>query len=375
MLLLSSRPAVRLADIWPSCLAAISGEENSLELQTVAKAAVLVVDGMGSLNLGDMKGHARWLSDTWQKRRIVADSGFPSTTASALASLMTGADSGQHGLVGYCVRDPDSGDLINHLKSWGSKISPDSWQLSETIFEKAAKKKIPSLAMGEHRFVGSDFTTAVWRGSTFIGTDSLEHQFELMRDFFNANDRGLVYLYWPALDRAGHAFGVGSDAWIRRLEELDRALARLDDFLRGDEGLIITADHGMVDVREDRKFIVERDSPLLSGIDAWGGEPRALQLYLENPGATREKVEHWASFLGDHARVLSREEAINSGYFGPVREIVAPRIGDILVLANAESAFYRADYGPLQSKKMVGQHGSFSRAEREIPIIPIGAWL
>ena len=375
MLVLPSKPLVRLADIWPSCLAALDGEPNLLNLRPAAKAAVLLVDGLGAINLRDREGHARWLCEAWRKRDLVADSCFPSTTSSALASLMTGADSGQHGLVGYKIRDPDSGSLVNHLKSWGPSISPSSWQLSETIFQKALNKKIPSLAMGEHRFVGSDFTEAVWRGATFVGTDSLEHQFKLMRDFFDANDRGLVYLYWPALDRAGHASGVGSDSWTRKLEALDTALGSLDRILKPDEGLIITADHGMVDVPIEGKLMIEPRSPLLKQVSEWAGEPRAVQLYLENSDLSAQIAEQWSSFLDKSATVLTRHEAIHGGFFGQVADKVAPRIGDILILAHKKKALYRTDLGSIQSKKMVGHHGSISSEEREIPIIPIGAWL
>lgn len=375
MLVLPSKPSVRLADIWLSCLAALDGEPNLLNLQPAAKAAVLLVDGLGAANLRDREGHARWLFEVWRKQGLVADSCFPSTTSSALASLMTGADSGQHGLVGYKIRDPDSGTLVNHLKSWGPNISPSSWQRSETIFQKALTKKIPSLAMGEHRFVGSDFSEAVWRGATFVGSDSLDHQFKLMRDFFDANDRGLAYLYWPALDRAGHASGVGSDSWIRKLEALDRVLASLDKFLKPDEGLIITADHGMVDVPTEGKLMIEPVSPLLAQVSQWAGEPRAVQLYLENPDLVAEKAEQWSSFLDDRATVLTRHEAVDGGFFGQVADEVAPRIGDILILASKKTALYRGDLGSIQSKKMVGQHGSISPEEREIPVIPVGAWL
>jgi hypothetical protein len=228
--------------------------------------------------------------------------------------------------------------------------------------------------MGERRFDGSDFTKAVWRGATFLGTDSLADQFKRLREFFDDNEQGLAYLYWPTLDRTGHSSGVNSEAWIRRLEDLDQELRQLDAFMREDEGLIITADHGMVDVSDDQKLMVPESSALLHSVAAWGGEPRVAQLYLEDLDATSDVVGAWRETLGDDALVLARSEAIDAQLFGPVADEVLARIGDVLVLALEDRAFYRSEIASFQSMRMVGQHGSVTPAEREVPVIPLGAW-
>jgi hypothetical protein len=366
---------VRLAEVLTSCWSAVQGHDNPLGLSPVSKAAVLVIDGMGAQNLEMRRGHARWLTEKWRKRGLVADSGFPSTTAAALASLTTGTSPGEHGIVGYTVRDPESGALINHLKEWEPHVQPATWQRSPTVFERAQSEGVPSLSMGERRFAGTDFTKAVWRGATFVGTDGLEDQLRQLREFFDTHDRGLAYLYWPALDRTGHSSGVESEAWIRRLEDLDATLRRLDGLLHNDEGLVITADHGMVDVRDSQKLMVPEGSALLHSVVAWGGEPRVAQLYLDTPDATVDVSQAWQDTLGGDAHILSRDEAIDQGLFGEVASDVRHRIGDVLVLALAERAFYRPAFASPQSMNMVGQHGSVSAREREVPVIPWGAWV
>jgi hypothetical protein len=184
----------------------------------------------------------------------------------------------------------------------------------------------------------------------------------------------LAYLYWPALDRTGHSSGVNSEAWIRRLEDLDQQLRELDSCLREDEGLIITADHGMVDVLDEQKLMVPESSALLHSVGAWGGEPRVAQLYLDTPDATADVVAAWRETLGDDALVLSRGEALEAELFGHVVNEVLPRIGDVLVLALEDRAFYRSEVASAQSMRMVGQHGSVTPTEREVPVIPLGAW-
>lgn len=374
MVLPGTEATVRLADVLTSCWSALRAEDNPLSLAPVSKAAVLVVDGMGAHNLRARKGHARWLSENWSRRGIVGDSGFPSTTASALASLTTGCGPGEHGIVGYTVRDPRSGALINHLKEWEPHVDPDSWQRCETVFEKAGSTGIPALSMGERRFAGTGFTRAVWRGATFLGTESLDEQFVRLREFFDENDQALAYLYWPALDRTGHSSGVESEAWIRRLEDLDQQLRSLESVLRPDEGLVITADHGMVDVRDEGKLLVPEGSPLVDSVAAWGGEPRVAQLYLEEGADPDSVATRWRDEVGEDAVVLTRKAALAQGLWGEISGEVARRVGDVIVMAVAERAFYRSEVASVQSMRMVGQHGSITREEREIPVIPLGAW-
>jgi predicted AlkP superfamily pyrophosphatase or phosphodiesterase len=374
MVLVQASGSLRLADVLSSCFLALQGAENPLALSPIKKAAVLVVDGLGAHNLRARSGHARWLHGAWSERSLVADSGFPSTTASALTSLTTGVGAGQHGIVGYTIRDPLSGRMINHLKEWAPTVDPDSWQLQPTLFERAAEKGISSLALGEPRFQDTDFTKAVWRGAQFLGVRTLAEQALAMREFFDTHDQALVYLYWPALDRAGHSQGVGSDAWTHRLEELDAEIAALAGLLGQGEGLVVTADHGMIDVPEEHKLILVEGSPLLKNVADWGGEPRVPQLYLDDQDALEDVHACWSEGLNGAAKIMTREQLLDEGWLGPVASGVDKRVGDLTIACIDSLVAYREAHASKASMAMVGQHGSLTAAEREIPVIPLGEW-
>ena len=374
MVLVPLEGSVRLAEIMSSSLSALRGHDNPLGLGRVNKAAVMVVDGMGAGNLREVAGHARWLSSRWAKRALTADAGFPSTTASALTTLTTGVGPGQHGIVGYTVLDPDSRTLINHLGNWRPHVQPESWQRQPTLFEVAAQEGIASLSLGEPRFLATDFTAATWRGATFQGVGTLDEQLTAVRDFFDANERALAYMYWSSLDRIGHSSGSKSDSWIHRLEEFDQWCAGVESSLRGDEAMLITADHGMVDIPQETKMVVEEDSPLLTGVSAWGGEPRAAQLYLSRGDATEDVASAWRESLGPLAQVLTKTQAIDEGLFGPVHPDVVSRIGDVIIACEGNSAVYRGAHATSSSLAMIGQHGSITPREREVPVIPLGVW-
>ncbi|MER3394336.1 MAG: alkaline phosphatase family protein, partial [Microcella pacifica] len=104
--------AASLADVLSGALASLSAQPSRLALPAVRSAAVLLADGLGMSALRARAGHARRLLAAIPARGGAIDAGFPTTTASALASLTTGLASGQHGMVGYTVRDPQRDGVV-----------------------------------------------------------------------------------------------------------------------------------------------------------------------------------------------------------------------------------------------------------------------
>src|SRR5699024_4477334 len=133
---------------------------------------------------------------------------------------------------------------------------------------------------------------------------------------------------------------------------------------------LVTADHGMVDVPERAQIVVPAE--LLAGVRAVAGEPRCLQLHLDDVAEADAVAEAWRGAYGSRAWVASRGEAIAADWFGPVDDAVGPRIGDVLVAARKDHAFYvDADD---TARRMVGQHGSLTPAETAIPLLRFGAF-
>ena len=82
-------------------------------------------------------------------------------------------------------------------------------------------------------------------------------------------------------------------------------------------------------------------------------------------GARRSRRRSW---------VLSRDEAIDAGLFGPVDDEVRERIGDVLVARAVGIAYYDDRLADKGAQKMVGQHGSLTNEERIVPLIRLGAF-
>jgi hypothetical protein len=183
-----------------------------------------------------------------------------------------------------------------------------------------------------------------------------------------ATPRALVYGYLPELDLTGHVRGVDSASWRAQLALIDRVVEQLVGGLPDDAALLVTADHGMLDVPpETRLDLDEDDSDLDDGVRLLAGEPRARYVHTE-PGAAADVLDRWRSVLGDRAWVASREEAVASGVFGDVDEALAGRIGDVVALARGTWAFNatRRDPGP---SRLAAYHGSLTATELAIPLL------
>ena len=363
----TARSIVGVAD---DLFGALRGESSVLPR---ARSVVLVViDGLGAISLRAHAGHARTLTADMTKKDT-ALTVFPTTTAAALTGILTGVWPGEHGLVGYRVRDVSRDLLVNQLTGWESEgIDPATWQAAPTIFEQAATTGHPSFAVGVRAYAHSGFTKATLRGAEFVSAETPAERVEAAYSLAEAYPGSLVYCYLPEADKAGHKHGVASGEWVTALEDIDAALSvRVPPQV----GVLVTSDHGMVDVPPHRHDVLEVGDARLEGIRHFGGEPRMLHLYTE-PDADRERVlDAWRIGSEGTADVITREEAVTAGLFGPtVTADASERIGDILAIARGTWALYDGTDPDQRSRGMVGQHGALTPEERQVPYLRFGAF-
>ncbi|MCZ0708521.1 alkaline phosphatase family protein [Microbacterium paraoxydans] len=360
-----ARSVVGVAD---DLCAALRGESATLPR---ADAVVLVViDGLGAISLRGHAGHARSLTASMTKKDI-AQTVFPTTTAAALTSLTTGVWPGEHGLVGYRVRDPKRDVLVNQLSGWETDgLDPLTWQAAPTVFERAAVAGRETFAVGLATYAHSGFTRATLRGATFVPAATPEERVEVAYTLAEEHPGSLVYCYLPEVDKAGHKHGVSSAEWVAALERIDGALSlRVPPRV----GVVVTSDHGMVDVPFHRQVVLEEQH--LGGIRHVGGEPRMLHLYREPDADAALVTTRLRSDLEGAADVVTREEAVRAGLFGPVvRDEVLDRIGDVLVIATGVRALYDGTAEDQRNRGMVGQHGALTPDETRVPFLRFGAF-
>lgn len=376
-----AQPGRRLAEVLPSLLNAVGVEgqfgSDFLGIQGAFPRAdavvIVVVDGLGWSNLMQRKAHARFMMSQHRER---IETVRPSTTGAALTTLLTGTLPGEHGLIGYRIRDEATGALRCTLTDWSGKAQDAGWLRAAPLMQAASTNQLSPVAIGRAAHSNSGLTRALLSGAEYISADTISDRFDSAADAILRRGSKFVYLYIDELDRAGHVQGWQSDAWAEGLEEIDSQLQKFVSRMPQAVGIVVTADHGMVDVAHHKQILMDAEPGLLDGVAHIGGEPRLRYLYLQeaSPG-NREKLAHtWRASYQKYAQIFTREEAINAALFGPVDSVVRERVGDVVVAASSGIAFYTSTAADEKSRMMIGQHGSFTEDEVGVPLLTLGAF-
>jgi hypothetical protein len=286
-----------------------------------------------------------------------------------MGSFGTGSDAGTHGMLGYQVLDPSRDRLLNEL-SWDPDVDPRAWQRRPTVFEEVAAAGVETFHIGPRFFAGSGLTEAALRGPTFIAAGSLSDRVDAAAAALRSAPRTLVYLYWGDVDKTGHVHGCGSWQWGEELAQVDLAVRELSARLPADGLLLVTADHGMVDIPAHARIDLASDPELAQGVRLTGGEPRAPMLYTE-PGQAEAVLTRWRARLDGRAAVLSRDEAVAAGWFGTVLEENLPRIGDVVVSVEDVLSVHDSRHQRPELMKLVGLHGARTEAETRVPLLRV----
>lgn len=333
------------------------------------RVAVVLVDGLGWQLLPELAGSAPLLAsvlagETGRLTELTCT--FPSTTPSSLVSLGTGAWPGQHGILGFTLNVPGTDRVLTHI-AWRDDPPHDEWQPLPTWFGRLRRSGIAARAVLPAAFIGSGLTDAAYRGARFRPTQPTDDYTTELADELNAAP-GLVYGYTADLDTAAHLFGIGSPRWHEAAVRVDALLTRLVEALPPDAALLVTADHGGLNVPPEARVDLDTDPRLGAGVRVVAGEPRVRYLHTE-PGAAADVQAAWTESLDGRARVYSREQAVATGMFGPVDPAHLPRIGDVVVVCTGDAAVLATGHEPPETARLIGFHGGPTPAEMAIPLI------
>lgn len=334
------------------------------------RICVLLVDGLGYHLLPKAAPHAPLLTDLLAGRAGHLDElacTFPSTTPTSIVTLGTGALPGEHGVLGFTVNVPGTDRVLTHV-AWAADPPPREWQPVPRLLDRAAAAGVRTALVTRPEFAGSGLTNAAYgEAAHFVGAPRSEDLARGILAELGAGP-GLVYGYHPTLDSVAHAHGIASPDWARAAASVDRLLTRIVDGLPDDAALLVTADHGGLDVPAEGRIDIGTDPDLARGLRVVAGEPRVRYLHTR-PGAAEDVIDTWRAVLGPRAQVLGRDEAIATGLFGPVAAAHRARIGDVVVICHDDTVVLASGYEPESVAMLVAFHGARTPAETAIPLM------
>jgi hypothetical protein len=371
-----------LADVLPAVAASMNlglraAGARGIGLPAVDRVCLLLVDGLGLDQLTEAD-----VSDAPFLRSLAIaaalDAGFPSSTPVSLCSLGTGRPPGEHGIVGFTLHVPPVPAVVECLgwTRYGTRDSliealpPERLQPHGPWPGLAGVAGVAVTVVSHAAHVGTGLTRAAFRGARFDPIDAfedLDDRASRVRDGLRLADRALVYTYDPRLDTAAHLSGVGSPPWREALRAVDGVAERLAAALPRGAALLVTGDHGGLDVPPHARVDLADRPDLAAGVAWLSGEPRMRHVHAV-PGRDLEVLAAWREGLGGWT-VLARNEAIAAGLFGPrVVDDVRPRIGDVVAIAGGSHALFDRNRFPWE-RRLVALHGGLSRAELKVPLL------
>lgn len=369
-----------LSDVLPSVCSAFGIDvPNPLGLAVQRDVVLLLIDGLGAELLRRHSDDAPTLA---AHVRGTLEAGFPATTATSLSSLALGAPCASHGIVGYSFGVPDEHGrrLFNSLR-WtiDGASGPDARESHPPRELQRRRSRLEDLADAgaEIHYVvpayqeASGLTRASFRAA---GTLHAASNLAEVRDGVLAvarHDgaaRRFAYAYTGLLDAAGHMHGPGSAEWLGALRAVDGMVAELFADLPSSCTVVVTGDHGMIQAES----LVDLDAvpALHQGVRIIAGEARVRHVYLARGHRVDDVLARWTETLGAHARVATREQALDEHWFGPTppNPVVAHRIGHVLAVAEGRSVLVTPSQEPMESR-MLGHHGAWTLDEQAIPLI------
>lgn len=301
---------------------------------------------------------------------------FPSTTATAISSILTGRAPAHHGLLGWHTRlaaaertltvlmgqERDSEDRVSTLgyRELTGRVQPD--RLSDRI-------DCGMTCIGPEWIGGTPYNRMMKGGAEFIGFEDLSELPARMAAHVNATPGPhFTYVYWSELDHLGHEYGPESPEVEHHLKQLDLAYtATCAQIQRPESVFLTTADHGM---RSMERRLDLREHPQVQAClrHRLTGEPRAALAHVL-PDRHLEFIAGMACAFGNDVAVLPASAWIDHGTLGsgPEHPELRARAGDYLLLPVADAYLVDppADDGGPQFR---GAHGGLSPEERLIPL-------
>lgn len=327
---------------------------------------MILVDGLGVENLRDRKGHARFLSASLDRGRVIY-SGFPTTTAANILSFATGLSVGQHGFLGHQILDRANGARINLLSGWDGH-APEQWQTKQTLSQYAAQRGLRVNVIGPAEYQGSGYSQVSMPEVRYQVAEGLRERFAIARANFNSKTRSVTYLYIPELDKQAHRTGWESPEWTARLEELDSLVEDFATRLPPRSGVILTADHGLMDSPEHNRVLVDQLAKLPE-LEWFAGDSRASYLYLREPAWAEESAEQLNRELAGIASTFLTRSLVADGWYGESGTSHESRLPDLVMLAKGRHSLFHSGMSKPRSIQMVAHHGGVSPAELRIPLI------
>lgn len=302
---------------------------------------------------------------------------FPSTTAAHVTTMHTGLPVGRHGVYEWNVLEPSLGRVITPLRfSFAGDAEPDTLRSAGVdprdlvppdpcLYERLAAEGVVSLVYQPDAFSPSTFDGAVVRGADIRPFRDLGDALADAVRSVRALERGYAYVYFHAVDLVGHVCGPSSPEFAAAARNALDALAVAVEAAGDDVLVLLTADHGQIDVDSAQTLWLEDLHPPLRRMRLRpAGSARDVFLHVDDADAA-------LADLSPHVEAHAVHDAVAAGWFGEVGPRLEARLGDVLVLPPPGRMAWVREYADTATR-FRGHHGGRTPEEMRTYLARLG---
>lgn len=317
----------------------------------------VLVDGLGT----NLLSQGSFLRSHF---RMSLRSVFPSSTAPAITTLATGTWPGRHAVLAWWTHLPSAGATATILKFadrfTGAPLAADPRHVfPEPSLASQIRRDVRSYQPAA--IVESPYSKYARAGTPGEGYATLRDAVDsILRRVAGAKAPTYTYLYYPMVDAAEHVYGPWSPEVATQVGLVDRELARLEGRAR----LVVSADHGQIEVPEAEKRFLAPGDPLLEFLHGPPAGEMRFQTWRAKPGF----AERFRDRFGADFELLTPDEA--APLLGGLSDEARARLGDWVSVALGGGILF---YGPpalhQEEAAMRGFHGGLTPDEMLVPLV------
>lgn len=287
---------------------------------------LMVLDGMGR-HIIDKNCNNGSILKTHQVMNL--NSVYPPTTVAATTAFTTGLAPIESGWLGWHLylnnEDPSITLFKNEINATKEKFTkfnvedllPRNYWYNNL---KRAKHYTIYPAWGEN------------------GVDTLSEAFNKVQEICNKEESNFTYLYWDEPDALMHEYGTTSQIVKVKLLEIEEQVEKLANELPNETIVLITADHGLIDVEPIELSNYPDFEDCLT--KPFAGEGRFAQFYVKE-GMQSTFEELFNKYFAESFMLMTKQEFIKSQMAGlnAVNSITQYALGDYVAIGTGSYYF------------------------------------
>jgi hypothetical protein len=317
---------------------------------------------------------------------------FPSQTTNALTTLNTGLTPQEHGLFEYYLYLKEVDKIVNTLRfePIGSKVrnelvdmgfTPDLLFNGKTLQDTLQEAGVNSFTHIYASYAYSHYALLLFRDSTVVPSLRVSDLIvNLRKNLEKQTGPAYFFVHISNLDLMSHEYGPSSYEYSAELSVISYLLnkeliEKLDPKTAKETLLLVTADHGGVDVVPENTVFLDQFPDLIANLqhDKSGnpvlptGSHRDVFLHVKNEKLTQTK-KLLSERIGSKAKIVETEQAIDDGLFGRgnVSSQFVDRAGNLLILPYRKETVWFDHFKDFKYNP-VGQHGGLNKEEMLVP--------